>query len=191
MQEDLITFDIEWLSLPKGEFRMLVMIADIGGDIRCLSNACRYFGVRDDETSTKDRMKEDLQSLVDKGIINLTKIKRRYYATLNPIAKENAITIKRKYLKTIMQRNYETKVAWEQVLKCYLWLDTETKPNFLFTNDEMAAALNISSSTITKAKRPLKEEYGAVAIDKITLKSNNKYKTLGQIASLSQWWNNE
>ena len=37
MQEDLITFDIEWLSLPKGEFRLLVMIADIGGDIKCLS----------------------------------------------------------------------------------------------------------------------------------------------------------
>ena len=36
MQEDLITFDIEWLSLPKGEFRLLVMIADIGGDIKCL-----------------------------------------------------------------------------------------------------------------------------------------------------------
>ena len=102
MQEDLITFDIEWLSLPKGEFRLLVMIADIGGDIKCLSNACRYFGLRDDETSTKDKMKEDLQSLADKGIINLTKIKRRYYATLNPIAEDNIITIKREYLKTIM-----------------------------------------------------------------------------------------
>lgn len=190
MQEDLITFDIEWLSLPKGEFRMLVMIADIGGDIRCLSNACRYFGVRDDETSTKDKMKEDLQSLVDKGIINLTKIKRRYYATLNPIAKENIITIKREYLKTIMQRNYEAKVAWEQVLKCYLWIDSKTKPDLIFTNDEMVAAMNISSSTISKAKSPLKNEYQAVKIKKITDKiGNNNYRTIGQTAEVSAWWN--
>ena len=190
MQEDLITFDIEWLSLPKGEFRMLVMIADIGGDIRCLSNACRYFGVRDDETSTKDRMKEDLQSLVDKGIINLTKIKRRYYATLNPIAKENIITINREYLKTIMQRNYEAKVAWEQVLKCYLWIDSKTKPDLIFTNDEMVAAMNISSSTISKAKSPLKNEYEAVKIKKITDKiGDNNYRTIGQTAEVSAWWN--
>lgn len=190
MQEDLITFDIEWLSLPKGEFRMLVMIADIGGDIRCLSNACRYFGVRDDETSTKDKMKEDLQSLVDKGIINLTKIKRRYYATLNPIAKENIITIKREYLKTIMQRNYEAKVAWEQVLKCYLWIDSKTKPDLIFTNDEMVAAMNISSSTISKAKSPLKNEYQAVKIKKITDKiGDNNYRTIGQTAEVSAWWN--
>ena len=190
MQEDLITFDIEWLSLPKGDFRMLVMIADIGGDIRCLSNACRYFGVRDDETSTKDRMKEDLQSLVDKGIINLTKIKRRYYATLNPIAKENIITINREYLKTIMQRNYEAKVAWEQVLKCYLWIDSKTKPDLIFTNDEMVAAMNISSSTISKAKSPLKNEYEAVKIKKITDKiGDNNYRTIGQTAEVSAWWN--
>lgn len=190
MQEDLITFDIEWLSLPKSEFRLLVMIADIGGNIKCLSNACRYFGLRDDETSTKDRMKEDLQSLVDKGIINLTKIKRRYYATLNPIAEDNIITIKREYLKTIMQRNYEAKVAWEQVLKCYLWIDSETKPDVLFTNDEMVAAMNISSSTISKAKSPLKNEYEAVKIEIIKDKiGDNDYRTRGQTAQVSAWWN--
>ena len=191
MQEDLITFDIEWLSLPKGEFRLLVMIADIGGDIKCLSNACRYFGLRDDETSTKDKMKEDLQSLADKGIINLTKIKRRYYATLNPIAKENIITINREYLKTIMQRNYEAKVAWEQVLKCYLWLSSETKPDIIFTNNEISMALNISTSTISKAKSPLKNEYNAVEIKKVKDKiSENEYRTRGQIAELNAWWEN-
>lgn len=190
MQEDLITFDIEWLSLPKAEFRLLVMIADIGGDIKCLSNACRYFGLRDDESSTKDGMAESLQNLADKNIIKLTKIKRRYYATLNPIAKDNIITIKREYLKTIMQRNYEAKVAWEQVLKCYLWIDSKTKPDLIFTNDEMVAAMNISSSTISKAKSPLKNEYEAVKIKKITDKiGDNNYRTIGQTAEVSAWWN--
>ena len=190
MQKDLITFDIEWLSLPKAEFRLLVMIADIGGDIKCLSNACRYFGLRDDESSTKDGMAESLQNLADKNIIKLTKIKRRYYATLNPIAKDNIVTIKREYLKTIMQRNYEAKVAWEQVLKCYLWIDSKTKPDLIFTNDEMVAAMNISSSTISKAKSPLKNEYEAVKIKKITDKiGDNNYRTIGQTAEVSAWWN--
>lgn len=190
MQKDLITFDIEWLSLPKAEFRLLVMIADIGGDIKCLSNACRYFGLRDDESSTKDGMAESLQNLADKNIIKLTKIKRRYYATLNPIAKDNIVTIKREYLKTIMQRNYEAKVAWEQVLKCYLWIDSKTKPDLIFTNDEMVAAMNISSSTISKAKSPLKNEYEAVKIKIITDKiGDNNYRTIGQTAEVSAWWN--
>ena len=92
MQEDLITFDIEWLSLPKAEFKMLVMIADIGGNIRCLSNACRYFGLRDDETSTKNGMAESLQSLADKNIIKLTKIKRRYFS--NEIGEKKVIILK-------------------------------------------------------------------------------------------------
>ena len=94
------------------------------------------------------------------------------------------------YLKTIMQRNYEAKVAWEQVLKCYLWIDSKTKPDLIFTNDEMVAAMNISSSTISKAKSPLKNEYEAVKIKKITDKiCDNNYRTIGQTAEVSAWWN--
>lgn len=192
MSTNMVTLSKEWLSLPKGEFRLLVMIADVGSDLGCASDICRYFRpqTRTPASATRNRVKDSLELLVQKGFITLTQSGRRYKATFkNPIAEENKITIEREYLHNIMKREYDVSVAWEQVLKCYLWLQCETNPLDLFTNKEIAETLKISTSTIVSAKRPLKEEYGAVVIDKVTIKNNkNEYKTIGQIANLSKWW---
>lgn len=195
MPQNAIILDYDWLSLPKGEFRLLVMIADVGSNLGCASAICRYFRpqTRNPQSDTRNRVVNDLELLVKKGFITLTKRGRRYKATFKkPIEEENKITIEREYLHKIMKREYDVSVAWEQVLKCYLWLQCETTPLTIFTNQEIAEALKISPSTIVSAKRPLKKEYGAVAIDKLTKKNNkNEYKTLGQVAYLSKWWKNE
>lgn len=191
----MVTLSKEWLSLPKGEFRLLVMIADVGSNLGCASNICRYFRpqIPTPASATRNRVKDNLELLVQKGFITLTKSGRRYKATFkNPIAEENQITIEREYLHKIIKREYEVSVAWEQVLKCYLWLKCETVPLTIFTQKEIAKALKISTSTISSAQRLLKEEFGAVEFDIITQKiSENEYRRQGQIAELSAWWKNE
>ena len=122
MQEDLITFDFEWLSLPKAEFKMLVMIADIGQNLGNASDLCRYFN-RSPQNKNKNRLREALENLAEQNIIDLEKQKNDYVATLlNPIIQENEVCIKRKYVTEILHHNYTQKVAWETVLKVYIWL---------------------------------------------------------------------
>lgn len=188
MQEDLITFDIEWLSLPKAEFKMLVMIADMGQNLGNASDMCRYFN-HSIQSKTKNKLREALESLAEQNIIDLKKQKNNYVATLlNPILQRNKVCIKRKYITEILHHNYTQSVAWEIVLKVYIWL-LNVGEN-LFTNRQIGEYIGVSDSTVTEAKNALKE-MGAVLINKITIKEGEQfYKCIGQKVEHSAFWNN-
>lgn len=188
MQEDLITFDFEWLSLPKAEFKMLVMIADIGQNLGNASDLCRYFN-RSPQSKNKKPLRKALKSLAEQNIIDLKKQKNDYVATLlNPILQENEVCIKRKYVTEILYHNYTQSVAWETVLKVYIWLLDNGKS--LFTNRQISVCIGVSESTITEAKNALKE-MGAFDIEKVTIKEGEQYyRCVGQIAEASAFWNN-
>ena len=188
MQEDLITFDIGWLSLPKAEFKMLVMIADIGQNLGNASDLCKYFN-RSPQSKNKKPLRKALKSLAEQNIIDLKKQKNDYVATLlNPISQENEVSIKRKYVTEILHHNYKQKVAEATVLKVYIWLLNNGK--FIFTNRQISECIGVSESTVTEAKKALKE-LGAFEIDKITVKEGEQYyRCVGQIAEASAFWNN-
>lgn len=188
MQEDLITFDFEWLSLPKAEFKMLLMIADIGQNLGNASDLCRYFN-RSPQSKNKKPLRKALKSLAEQSIIDLEKQENDYVATLlNPILQENEVCIKRKYVTEILHHNYTPKVAWENVLKVYIWL-LNVGEN-LFTNRQISKCIGVSESTITGAKNAL-IELGAVLINKVTIKEGEQfYKCIGQTAEISAFWNN-
>ncbi len=188
MQEDLITFDIEWLNLPKAEFKMLIMIADIGQNLGNASDMCRYFN-RSPQNKNKNRLREALENLAEQNIINLEKQKNDYVATLlNPISQENKVCLKRKYATEILNHNYTQSVALENVLKVYIWL-LKVGEN-LFTNRQIGDCIGVSESTVTEAKNALKE-MGAVLINKITIKEGEQfYKCIGQKVEPSAFWNN-
>ena len=186
MQEDLITFDIEWLNLPKAEFKMLVMIADIGQNLGNASDMCRYFN-RSPQNKNKNRLREALEKLAEQKIIDLEKQKNDYVVTLlKPILQENKVCLKRKYATEILHHNYTQSVAWENVLKVYIWLlDNGNKE---FTNSKIEAELNVSESTITEAKNVL-QDFGAVIIKHLTTRTaENVYRCYGQSAELSAFW---
>ena len=188
MQEDLITFDIEWLNLPKAEFKMLVMIADIGQNLGNASDMCRYFN-RSPQNKNKNRLRGALENLAEQNIIDLEKQKNDYVATLlNPILQENKVCIKRKYVTEILHHNYTQSVAWEIVLKVYIWLLDNGKS--LFTNRQIGKCIGVSESTVTEAKNALKA-FGAFEIEKVTIKEGEQYyRCVGQIAEASAFWNN-
>lgn len=188
MQEDLITFDFEWLSLPKAEFKMLVMIADKGQNLGNASDLCRYFN-RSPQSKNKKLLRKALKSLEEQNIIDLKKQKNDYIATLlNPISQENEVSIKRKYVTEILHHNYTQKVAWETVLKVYIWLLNNGK--FIFTNRQISECIGVSKSTVTEAKNAL-IEMGAVLISKITIKEDEQfYQCIGQKVEPSAFWNN-
>ena len=185
MPQNAIILDYDWLSLPKGEFRLLVMIADIGSNIGNASDMCRYFNLSP-QTTTKNLLRLALQSLAEKEFIELTQSGRRYTATLiKPIVK--GIAIERQYLTKILHHEYSRSVAWENVLKVYIWL--LNNGNNEFTNRKIQAQLNISQSTITEAKNVL-QDFGAVIINHLTARvDENVYMCYGQSADLSAFWN--
>ncbi len=189
MPKDEIILDYEWISLPKGEFKLLVMIADVGSNLGCASDICRYFKPQtaSPASATRNRVINNLKLLVQKGFITLTKNGRRYTATLiKPIIKE--IAIERQYLTKILHHEYSRSVAWENVLKVYIWL--LDNGNAEFTNRQIEEKINVSESTITEAKNVL-QDFGAVIINHLTTKQDeNVYRCYGQAAELSAFWSN-
>lgn len=188
MPKEEIILDYEWLSLPKGEFKLLVMIADVGSNLGCASDICRYFKPQtpNPASATRNRVVTNLELLAEKEFIKLSQSGRRYTATLiKPIVKE--IAIERQYITKILHHQYIQSVAWENVLKVYIWLlDNGNKE---FTNSQIQAQLNVSESTITEAKNVL-QDFGAVIINHLTVRqAENVYRCYGQSAELSAFWN--
>lgn len=187
MENEKLIFSREWLGLPKGEFKILVMIADKGNNIGNLSDMCEYFDCNAQGATTK-RLRKGLNLLNKKGIIKLTRQGNEYSAPLTcSISNGNRIEIKRKYVTEIRQHNYSRSVSWENVLKVYLW--TLCNANTQFTNRDLEKELGASESTLSRAKSVLKE-LGAVVIDYVhTVKGTQIYRC-GQIADPSAFWYN-
>ena len=187
MENEKLIFSREWLGLPKGEFKMLVMIADKGKSIGNLSDMCRYFKCTP-QSATKNRLREALMFLDKRGIIKLSHKGLRYSAPLRySISDGDRIEIKRKYITEIRQHNYSRSVSWEKVLKVYLW--TLCNANTQFTNRDLEKELGASESTLSEAKSVL-IELGAIAIDYVhTVKGERIYRC-GQIADPSAFWYN-
>ena len=66
MEDRLLTFFAEWLLLPKEEFRILVMLADVGEFRGNLSDMCRYFSV-DPQTHNRNRFRIAIDELARHG----------------------------------------------------------------------------------------------------------------------------
>ena len=81
-------------------------------------------------------------------------------------------------------------VAWEQVLKVYLWIAGNTEP--VVTNQMIAADLGTSISTIGYAKNVLQREYEAITRRKVSDKlGDGSFRTIGQELAAVAWWSAE
>ena len=69
-----IVFFWEWLRLPKEEFNILMMLADMGGCFKGnLSDMCRYFRVDPGNSKNKAPMRNAIENLTSKGFITREK----------------------------------------------------------------------------------------------------------------------
>lgn len=181
----MMNFYREWLSLDKSEFRILAMLADKKQYTGYLSGICRYFGMSS-QTKQINKLKDSIQSLVNIGLVEYSNSGRTIY--LKPIPTEHRIQVPRRWAKPIMEADgFSESVAWEQVLKVYVWIYDNHHPEV--TNAEIANDLNISVDTIGLAKNVLEKDFNAIfrSIVKVT-DNKGQRRNVGQSLSAKIWW---
>ncbi len=188
----MMTFFLEWLPLAKGDFRILAMLADKGHFEGTLTDLCRYFSI-DPQTRSRNRFKESILHLCDKGMILHQEKGRTHHLTPKPQA--HAIEFPRAWYEIIRRRDYTAEdVSWEAVLKVALWIQNNQIP--IVTNEMIAHELGISVSTIGAAKNVLEREYHAITRKRISEKigTDNQgqalYRNIGQELNSCAWWEN-
>ena len=184
MENRLLTFFAEWLSLPKEQFRILVMLADVGAFRGNLSDLCRYFSV-DPQDYHRRRIRAAIEELTRHGYIQSARTGNTYQMALVP--KEDEITMPADWVARIRRHEYYTEnVAWEIVLKVQLWLSLYAECEI--TNPEIAAGINTSVSQIVAAKNILEHEYQAFIKEYVYWNTGDCFRRKGQIINMSAWW---
>lgn len=189
-RKDLV-FYREWFPLPKGEFRILALLADKGQFNGNLSDLCRYFFVNP-QTATRNRLANQINSLEEQGYIKVKRKGRTH--TLTAIPKARIIKIAREHYELIRTRTRTPdgeSVAWENVLKVYLWA-LENNFDNIITNQMIQDDLLLSAGVICSAKNVLDREFGAIHRQKVSkLTSDGEIYTIGQNIGASAFWDTE
>ena len=181
----MLTFFAEWLILPKEQFRILVMLADVGAFRGALADMCRYFSV-DSQTNNNNRLRAAIDELARYNYITVTRTGRTYQMTVIP--KEQEITMPADWVARIRRHEYNAEgVAWENVLKAQLWLMQNTK-DVVVTNEEIASAIDISVSQVVAAMNVLKSEFQAFRKSYAYWSFGDIFRRKGQIIDMSAWW---
>ena len=187
MKKETITFYYEWLPLDKKEFRILAMLADKGEYRGDLSGLCDYFSVTR-QSKNRVQLRNSIQELKEKKLIE-AELRGRTY-TLRPLPKEKKIEMDRGLFESIRQHDYsnEAEVAWEQVIKLYLWI-IQHEQQQIVTNAEIADALDVSSSTVCAAKNVLERGYKTIVKKRVSeIMGDGSFHSLGQIIESGAWW---
>ena len=182
MEKEII-FYREWLPLPKDQFRILLHLARYGSFSGNLSDLCRYFSLNP-QTKNRNNVRNAIEELTESGFIECNKSGRTY--NLKVIPKEKEIRLACGWVDEIRNKPFSVSVSAEAVIKLLLWLlDYGSE---LFTNDILAADLNLSVSTLNCAKKVLREDFGAILQEYVTTKlAEGVYHREGQIITVSAW----
>ena len=185
MENRLLTFFAEWLSLPKEQFKILVMLADVGAFRGNLSDLCRYFSV-DPQTHNRNQLRAAIDELTRNGFIQSARAGNTYQLTIVP--KEEEITMPDEWVARIRRHEYHSEgVAWEIVLKVQLWLMQNAK-EAIITNNEIARSICISASQVVAAMNVLKNEFQAFIKGYAYSHTGDCFRRKGQIIDMSAWW---
>ena len=176
----------EWLPLPKAEFNILAMLAEQGGTFSGnYSDMCGYLGVTS-QSRNRQALQTAINNLTSKDFI--THESRGRTQILKVIPKATEIALPRLWVQSVIRHDYSSEsVAFAQVLKVFAWICNNEMP--VVTNDEIAADLNISPSTVVSAKNVLEREYENITKKRISEKlGENFFRNLGQELRTSAWW---
>ena len=181
-----LTFSDEWFPIDKDSFRILALLSDHNGSYSGnLSSMCRYFN-RTAQTSNRNKIRDSINYLAEINLISFTKSGNTYSLTLSPISENHKLSLPREWYLKIKNQEYSSEsVAWEQVLKVFLWLQQNQG---LFTNAEIAACIGASEDVITSAKNVLKNDFAAIVQTIVREKLGDTWRTYGQEVDCSAWW---
>ena len=182
-----ITFYWEWLMLPKAEFNILMMLADLCGSFSGnLADMCRYFRVSS-QNKNKIPLRNAIEKLTADGLITSKKSGNNY--TLQIIPKEREVKLLRRWVNPILEAdNFSQSVAKAQVIKSLIWI-SQNSYSQIVTNDEIVPELNISVSTFGAAKNVLEKDFRVIMreIEQITLANGDK-RNIGQRLGIPAEW---
>ena len=176
----------EWLPLPKAEFNILAMLAEQGGSFSGnYSDMCRYLGVTR-QNNNRQTLRAAVESLAAAGFITHRSQGRTQILKILPKATE--IPLPRAWVQSVIRHDYSGEsVAFAQVLKLFAWIAHNEVP--VVTNGEIAADLNVSSSTVVSAKNVLEREYENITKKRISEKTGeNFFRNLGQELRTNAFW---
>ena len=176
----------EWLPLPKAEFNILAMLAEQGGSFSGnYSDICRYLGVTP-QNNNRQTLRAAVESLAAAGFI--THESRGRTQILKILPKATEIPLPRAWVQSVIRHDYSGEsVAFAQVLKLFAWIAHNEVP--VVTNGEIAADLNVSSSTVVSAKNVLEREYENITKKRISEKTGeNFFRNLGQELRTNAFW---
>lgn len=181
--EKNVIFYREWLPLPKEQFRILIHLVRNGSFSGNLSDLCRYFSLNP-QNKTRARIRNAINELTEKGIIECKREGRNYLLTIVPREKE--ICLRAQWLDSILRADFSVSVSSEVVIKLLLWfIDRGTK---MFTNEEVSNDLNISVTTINNARRVLLDDFEVITQKYVsTVTEEGEIHRVGQIVEVSAW----
>lgn len=135
-----------------------------------LKDMCEFLGISN-QVNNKSKIKAAIEKLKKQGDIKVVKEGNTWTLTLSLDAeqKPKVIKIKNEYINAIKKYkaiNPNESVGWENILKImiFLWTMDGTE---IYTQDEIAKATNISSSTVGKAIKALtKIKFSDISLEK-------------------------
>lgn len=182
--------DVDWLTVKKYQFKILVMIACLAENHLAfrgkLKDMCDFLGI---ESCSKNRntVKEAINALVEKGDLKVLQEGQTWTLTLSVKAekKQKIIKIKNAYIQAI--RSYEPvdkendSVGWENILKVLVYLCADKREVIRYK--DIGTALGFSKDTAERAVKALVNiDFGDMCVKKklAWLKENdNDYKVIG------------
>ena len=190
--KDEVAFSWDWLLFQKDDIELLTfLLLNNERFVGSLSELCRALG-RSDNTRSRNKRQEAIERLCAEGVISHHQLsQRRFEILIVPPIEEKQIGIERQRLENIRSRQYDRDVAWQQVLKVYLWLNCGSGV-VEFQRQQVASALGVSNSTISSAIRVLEDHYGAISTRRLGyVDADGNPRCSGQEASLSAFWLND
>jgi len=185
--KDFILFARSWLRIENKYFRILAMLAAEGDFDGNLSDLCRYFSI-DPQNKNRNQLRQALESLEEQGYISINKRGRKYHLSLIPKDEEH-IELRKEWFEMIRTNPKSEGVSWEVVVKVALWL--HENGHRVITNKEIAAALNVSDQTVSKAQIVLANEFSAIVKRNVSVKIGEEmFRRIGHTAELSAWLEN-
>ena len=121
MAKEVKLFHPDWLLLDKKDFRLLVMLTDLGGFSGTVEEICDYFHLNRNQHKNKQNIRQSIQALKDKRWLNVQQSGRKYTLSINHRPSNNIVLPPGISLSFLLQKDYEG-VSWEVVLKVYLRL---------------------------------------------------------------------
>lgn len=197
LNSDEYSFDIEWLSAEKLQFKLLTLITVLADNHLAyrgtLSDVCAFLGLASRNSRTNAKIKTAIDCLVSDGFIHALKDGNIWTLTLTKSAKRRSKVIRIKKEWYEVARNYknsENSIDWSVVLKVWLYLIDNRKE--VITSQEIADTLGVSVSVVSRAKSALMHDIKAITSKKVNVCKENSegnitFRCLGSDVTVTAW----